>query len=298
MSLEKFVSSRLVVQSPSTRIYDAVRAMRDNRIGAVLIHDGAALVGIVTDRDLGLEVLGDDLDAFEFQLSDVMSSPVASVTIDATLIDVTDVMIQERVRRVPIVDGSSVAGMVSFDDLILEEVADTATLATILRAQLSQPSRLKPAGKLHPCSPDRTEATNRRAARRHEAHQRQAYAHLLRTTLSFTGLTWTERAEEVLEVVLAALLRRVTPEQAAHVLAQVPSRLRLAVTPQLRSEPDLGVSRCALERDLERRLAIDTRRSAQLLEQVGRALGTSISRGEIEDFRSQLPADMKDILTA
>jgi CBS domain-containing protein/uncharacterized protein (DUF2267 family) len=296
MSLEKFVGDRLVIQSPETRIYDAVRAMLDNRVGCVLVHDGKALVGIVTDRDLGLEALADDLDALEFQLSEVMSSPVASVTLDATLADVTELMVRARVRRVPIVDGASIAGIVSLDDLILEQATDVSTLAAILRAQLSQPSRLKPAGQLHPSRLESTEAVDLRAERRHEAHQRQAYARILRRTLSLTGLTYAERAEDVLQIVLFALLRRVTREQAAHLLAQLPSRLRRAAAAELPSEPDLGVTRAFIERALARRLAIEHGQSKHLLDQVGRALRASISAGEIDDFVSQLPADMKTIL--
>src|SRR5688572_15490208 len=100
MSLDRFMQSRLVVQSPNTRIYDAVRAMEDNAIGAVLLHDGERLVGIVTDRDLCLKVIGDDLDAFDFQLTDVMSTPVATVPADASMADVAEVMLARHVRRV------------------------------------------------------------------------------------------------------------------------------------------------------------------------------------------------------
>jgi CBS domain-containing protein/uncharacterized protein (DUF2267 family) len=296
MSLERFIGSRLVILSPTTRIYDAVRAMLDNRIGAVLVHDGKALVGIVTDRDLGLQTLVDDLDAYDFQLSEVMSAPVISLSADAALTDVTDLMIRERVRRIPLLDGGAVAGLVTLDDLILERLADANTLAAILRAQLSQPARLKPAGQLHPTRPENTEALNRRAEQRQQAHQRQAYARLLRRTLAFTELAWTERAEAVLQLVLSGLLRRVTREEARHLLAQLPSRLRLALAPRLPAEPDLGVNRQSIESDLQRQLLIGPDLAAQLLDQVGRALQASISEGEICDFTSQLPADMKGIL--
>lgn len=296
MSLERFVGSRLVILAPTTRIYDAVRAMLDNRIGAVLVHDGKSLVGIATDRDLGLKTLVDDLDAYDFQLSEVMSSPVISLSADAALTDVTDLMIRERVRRIPLLDGGAIAGLVTLDDLILERLADANTLAAILRAQLSQPARLKPAGQLRPTRPENTQALNRRAERRQQAHQRQAYARLLRRTLAFTELAWTERAEAVLQLVLTGLLRRVTREEARHLLAQLPSRLQQVLIPRLPAEPDPGVNRQSLERDLQRQLLIGPDLAAQLLDQIGRALQASISAGEISDFTSQLPADMKGIL--
>jgi CBS domain-containing protein len=143
MSLERFIVARMVVQSPETCIYDAVRAMQDNHIGAVLVHDGEALVGIVTDRDLGLKVTELELDPFESQLVDVMSAPVASVSRRASVVDVAALMIAHGVRRIPIVDGGAVIGIVTLDDLILEHAVDAYTLAAIVRAQLAAPTKLK-----------------------------------------------------------------------------------------------------------------------------------------------------------
>lgn len=296
MPLDKFIGRRLVVLSPETRIYDAVRAMDDNGIGAVLVHDGKALVGIVTDRDLAVKALGDDFDVFEFQLRDVMSSPVISVAADATVTDVTDLMVRERIRRVPILDGPSIAGVVTFDDLILERAVDGSTLAAIVRSQLSRPSRLEPAGRLRPAPPERVEAARQRADRRHEAHRRQAYASLLSRTRSATGLASIEQVESALEIVLSGLLRRVTAEEATNLLAQLPSHLRQKWLPKLARRPDLEVTSSSLERELEQCLKLAPDRAAEVLRAVGGALRTGISQGEIDDFRSQLPADMKEIL--
>lgn len=74
MSLTKYLQGRLVVLPPRATVYDASRAMADNHIGAVIVHDGEHVVGMVTDRDLGLAVAEDE-DPFQAQLDEVMSSP-------------------------------------------------------------------------------------------------------------------------------------------------------------------------------------------------------------------------------
>src|SRR5688572_23179508 len=218
MSLDRFMRSRLVVQSPSTRIYDAVRAMEDNAIGAVLVHDGGRLVGIVTDRDLCLKVIGDDLDAFDFQLKDVMSSPVASVAAGATVADIAQVMLDRHVRRVPIVNGAEILGVATLDDLLLEHAVDPQTLAAIIRGQLSEPSRLKPRGKLRPTPSPAAVTGDRRllAQRRHDAKRRQSYAKLIKHTMAMTEVGSAELAEHAMLIVISAVLRRVTVRSEEH----------------------------------------------------------------------------------
>lgn len=296
MSLEMFMQSRLVVQTPATRIYDAVRAMEDNHIGAVLVCEAHELVGIVTDRDVALKGVGDGLDPLEFQLSDIMSGPVASVPADATVADVADLMRARHVRRIPILNGTAVVGIVTLDDLVVERALDSFTLAGILRAQLSEPARLKPKGRLYPTRPA-PEASRERAARRQEAQRHRAYIDLLRRTLEVTGLTSAEQAELALEVVLSGLVRRVTPEEAGDFLSQLPNRVR-QYAQTLPSGPDPSVTRATIERELDVYLQVGPDRAAELVERVGQALEESVSAGEIEDLRSQLPSDLKQLFRA
>lgn len=295
MSLEMFLQARVVVQPPTTRLYDAARAMEDNHIGAVLVHDGRSLLGIVTDRDLGLRALGDDLDPFEFELRDVMSAPVASVNSDASVADVAQLMLDRHVRRIPIVDGNTVRGMVTLDDLILERGVDPITLAAIVRHQLAEPTRLKPRGWTRPGQHRRADAEQRSLLRR-DAHQRRAYSHLLRRTLAKTQLSLTDQAEVALRVVLAGLLRRVNGNEAADALAQLPVRLRQYAIDSIPAGPDVRVDRAAIEGEIDRRLEVGPERASQILEQTVDALKTSIDAGELRDLASQLPRDLKELL--
>lgn len=295
MSLEKFLQTRLVVQTPTTRLYDAARAMEDNHVGAVLVHDGRSLVGIVTDRDLGVRAFGYDLDPFEFELQDVMSSPVATVGPDASIADVAQLMLDRHVRRIPIVAGDAPRGMVTLDDLILERGAEPMTLAAIVRHQLSEPRRLKPSGWTRPGQPSAGGASERALLRR-EARRRRAYAELLRYTLSKTQLALVSHAEAALQVVLTGLVRRVSSDEAADALAQLPQRLRQYAVANIAAGPDVRIDRRGIERELAERLEVGPERAAQLLVGVVDALKTSIDEGELRDFASQLPRDLKQLL--
>jgi CBS domain-containing protein/uncharacterized protein (DUF2267 family) len=286
MSLAKYTQARLVAQHPDTLVYDALRAMEDNHIGAIVVHDGSEVVGIVTDRDLALRVLVYDHDPFEVELRNVMSKPVAVLPVTATEVDAAEAMLAGHVRRIVIVDGQLLAGIVTLDDLILERAIEPTLLAAIVRAQLSEPARLKARVHVRPMAPHRA----RRG--RHASRAAAAYESLLTRTLAATGLASREEADAALESVVTGLLRRIRPEEARHLLAELPQLLRERLT-DVAAGPDRNVTLGEIERALEVRLNVERERAAEIVLQIGSALEDTISAGEIEDVQAQLPADMK-----
>lgn len=295
MSLERFMQGRIVAQSPETCIYDAIRAMQDNHIGAVLVHDGESLVGVVTDRDLACKLAELEVDPFESCLAEVMSTPVACVGRDVTVVDVAALMIAHGVRRIPIIEGAAILGVVTLDDLILEHAVDTFTLAAIVRAQLAEPAKLKSAGRVHPVS-----APTSLAARdaRHEARVQQKYVRLLKSTMDSTGLASREDAECALNTVLTGLLRRVSANEAADLLAQLPGRLRQYALRNVLAGPEIAISRGFIERSLAASLDIGPDRAHRIARQVARVIEQSVSPGEIAQFKGQLPSELRELFEA
>lgn len=297
MSLEKYTRQRLVVQLPNTTVYDAARAMEENHIGCVVVHDGRGPVGIVTDRDLALQLIGYDLDPIEATLKDVMSTPLATIQVTASEDEAGALMLERHVRRLPVLNGNDLVGLVTLDDLIADQAVDPVLLGRIVRAQLAEPARLKPRGETHPTAPvhgDRS-SVHQRFRRRREARMKLAYGALIHRVLVSTGLPTPEQAEAALETVLSALVRRITAEEASHLLAELPrlARVRLA---GLAHGPDRTVTRKSIETAVAHELSIAPHRAADIVQRVGLALEQSISAGEIEDIRAQLPPDLRAIL--
>jgi CBS domain-containing protein len=150
MTLEKYTQGRLVVTHPDTTAYDAIRAMEDNHIGAVVVRDDTGVVGFVTDRDLALQVIAFDQDPFEIRLRTLMSRPVEVISLAASTAEAAQRMLDRHVRRLPIVDGSKLVGIVTLDDLIADCAIDPGMTADIVRTQLAEPARLKDAGRRRP----------------------------------------------------------------------------------------------------------------------------------------------------
>jgi CBS domain-containing protein/uncharacterized protein (DUF2267 family) len=290
MALAKYTQARLVAQHPDTLVYDALRAMEDNHIGAIIVHDGSQVVGIVTDRDLALRVLMYDRDPFEVELRNIMSKPVAVLPVTASEVDAAEAMLAGHVRRIVILEGRTLAGIVTLDDLILERAIEPTLLAAIVRAQLSEPARLKTRTQVRPMAA-RGER-HERAAQRHDARSKVAYDNLLGRAVDATGLPTRDDAAAALDTVITGLLRRIRPEEARHLLAELPQMLRERLA-DVTVGPDRNITLGELEGALEARLNVDHERAAEIVRQIGRALEETISAGEIEDIQAQLPAEMK-----
>ncbi len=295
MSLERFRRPRMIVLHPHSTVYEAARAMADNHVGAVLVAEQQCVVGIVTDRDLALEVIAGELDAKRTTVHDVMSEEVATVDVGASVEDVVRILRERSCRRLPVMEHDKPVGMVSLDDLLASGAIGVDDARAIVTAQLEVAARLKPEGTIHPEPQQRGPELRRlRAMTRRKARAENAFGRLLRAVSRHSGLEVRDRAELALGIVLGALCRRVTPEEARHLIAQLPSKLHPDLEAQLRG-PDRGVTIEAIEAELVRQLHLAPDAANLVLLSVCEAIADSVSAGEIEAFRGQLPLDMKDL---
>lgn len=111
------------VVTPETSSQDAARMMQDNDCGSLPVvesRNSMKLVGMVTDRDLALRVLGRGMDG-NTPVREAMTKNVSSVKVDDDLRAVERVMTGQQVRRVPVVDNQDrVVGIVAQADLARE----------------------------------------------------------------------------------------------------------------------------------------------------------------------------------
>lgn len=296
MSLEEYRRPRMIVLSPRSTAYDAVRAMMDNHVGAVLVHDGQRLAGIVTDRDIALEVVAGDLDARSTMLRDIMSDEIATLELDASIDDAVRTMRDHACRRVPVTEQGRPVGLVTLDDLLADGVIDVEAAGSVVKAQLEVAARFKPEGALHPEGTARPERSHGRvrALTRRKARADSAHGRLIHAVERHSGLQQRDRAELALQIVLGCLCRRVTPQEARHLVAQLPSKLHPSLEPFL-DGPDKRITTATIEADVARELRMDREAASFVLQAICEAVADSVSAGEIEGFRGQLPLDMKDL---
>ena len=108
---------------PGDSIEDAAKKMKENDTGALLVVDGDELKGIVTDRDIVVNAVAEgNSDA---SVEDVASTDTTTIEPDSSLGDAIELMRENKVRRLPVVDGDELKGIVSLGDLAIEADDDS-----------------------------------------------------------------------------------------------------------------------------------------------------------------------------
>lgn len=279
MSLRWYRRPRLVVLKPDSPVLDAARAIEHNRIGAVVVQDKGRVVGIVTDRDLAVRALGRKRDATTTPIADVMTPSPMTLTPRDAVADAIRMMQEKNIRRIPLVEGERVVGMVTLDDLLLDEAAPLEELTAIVQAQIAGGG---------PAASIRTPA-RRRSLARAEA----TLARMLTGVGNEAGLD-PEQSRIALDVVLTSLVRRLIPQEAKNLIAQLPSLLQPALQ-ALPPGPDKAITEESVVAEFRARLGMDVREATNTLAAVAGVVAGSISTGQADDVRDQLPAGLRDV---
>lgn len=117
-------------------VFEAARLMREHHVGDLVVveeKDGRRTpVGILTDRDIVLEVIAEGVDIGGVVVGDIMSFELTTAGEDDDLFDTIKRMRLKGVRRLPVVDRSqTLVGIVTVDDLLdllAEQVSDLARI--------------------------------------------------------------------------------------------------------------------------------------------------------------------------
>jgi CBS domain-containing protein len=282
----------MVVLARQSMAYQAARAMVDHHIGAVLVSEPPGLAGILTDRDLALAVLEGEFDPKTIRLDAVMSEGVVTCDIGADLDEVVRLMREHAVRRIPITENGRPVGLVTFDDLVVDGAVSADDLRAIVTAQLEVEAPQKPAGALHPKAPASAEGRTR-ALMRARARAEATYNRMVKAVADATTLDRT-RSERSLFLVTCMLCRRLTPEEAQHLIAQLPSKLQPRLDECLNG-PDRAVTAQAIKDELGRGLGLDPQGASETLRSIFRIISDSVAAGQIDEVRGQLPEEMRTL---
>ena len=124
-------SAAIYAVEPDAAVLEAIRAMAEHRVGALLVMRGAELVGVVSERDYARKVILLGRASSDTPVSTIMSSPVITVSPENSVSHCMQLMTDRHVRHLPVVEGGRVIGMVSIGDLVKAVMAEQ-------RAQIEQ----------------------------------------------------------------------------------------------------------------------------------------------------------------
>ncbi len=131
MSAGEYCNREVVVVEKDEPVRTAVNLMRHYHVGDVVVvekRDDVRLpLGILTDRDIVVEILAEDVDIDAVNVGDVMSYKLVTVSEDTKLVDTIKLMRDKGIRRLPVTNGQgALVGILTVDD-ILELVAEQLT---------------------------------------------------------------------------------------------------------------------------------------------------------------------------
>ncbi|MGA0610812.1 CBS domain-containing protein [Caldimonas sp. KR1-144] len=143
MNLESLCQRELVTIDTNAPLRQAAVRMRECHVGALLVTEGedqgVRAVGLVTDRDLAIEVIARDIAPSELRVGHIATSAIVTAPGSASVQEAVEVMARAGVRRLLVTDGEhGVIGLVSVDDLIDAISAELAGLARALRSSIAR----------------------------------------------------------------------------------------------------------------------------------------------------------------
>lgn len=138
MAIGELCNREVIIVAPETTIGEAARLMRQHHVGDVVVvaeEDGRRKpVGIVTDRDVVVEVVATGLDPATLTVGDIMVPDLATVQEKTGVFEAIRYMRDQGVRRMPVVgEDGSLVGILALDDLLellAEELGALSRLVT------------------------------------------------------------------------------------------------------------------------------------------------------------------------
>ncbi len=115
---------RIVSATPSASVREVIGLMAEHNIAAVLIMKGGELLGIITERDYARKVVLLGRTSAETPVSEIMTSPVISVSPNESAQKCMSLMTEKKCRHLPVLHNGEVVGMVSIGDLVKAVIQD------------------------------------------------------------------------------------------------------------------------------------------------------------------------------
>ncbi len=131
MKIRKLMVKDVITMPLDASVYEATKTMNEKRIGCVVVAYNGGIVGILTERDLLERVLEECKDPKETKISDVMTRKVIVGDPDMELVEATKLMFDNQVKKLPVVEGSQLLGLVTLTDIARATSVDQDTLELV-----------------------------------------------------------------------------------------------------------------------------------------------------------------------
>lgn len=123
--------------APGLTLAEAVDELHRRRVGAVLVTESGAIVGVFSERDLVREIARRGAAALSDSVASAMTRAVVTVTLNDTLDNALARMTDRRIRHLPVLDDGRLVGVVSIGDLVKAKIAQAEAEAEAMRTYIT-----------------------------------------------------------------------------------------------------------------------------------------------------------------
>jgi len=118
MSVKDVMVEEVITVEPDTKVRDAVELMNENEIGCLIIAKNGKPVGIITERDILKKIVCQSKNPELMRVSEIMSKPLLVGQVDMDLGDAARLMLKKNVKKLPIVNGEKLVGLITLTDIV------------------------------------------------------------------------------------------------------------------------------------------------------------------------------------
>jgi CBS domain-containing protein len=136
--LFKSRSNTLWSISPDDTVFDALKVLAEKGVGALMVMEHGKLVGIVSERDYTRKIALQGKNSKETRVREIMTADVLVVKPQSTTRECMEIMSSKNFRHLPVVDGSTVVGMLSIRDLMNDIIKDHESTIAQLESYIHQ----------------------------------------------------------------------------------------------------------------------------------------------------------------
>ncbi len=145
MRVDELCTQNVITIEAAASIVEAAKQMREHHVGDVIVlpePGDRRPIGVLTDRDITVELVAKDLPLSGVSVGDVMSRDIVTVRAQDDLADALEIMATNAIRRIPVTDeDNEIVGILSIDDVIGVLADELKKVSSLCRRQPGQEGR-------------------------------------------------------------------------------------------------------------------------------------------------------------
>jgi CBS domain-containing protein len=109
---------------PDATVFDALQRMAEKEVGALVVMQGAQIVGLISERDYARKIVLHGRASPTTLVKEIMTSPVVYIHLDQPIEECMSLMTEKRTRHLPVIEDGKLVGLISIGDIVKSIIAD------------------------------------------------------------------------------------------------------------------------------------------------------------------------------